>query len=64
MDWSKEWTWADDVRELKLDLCDRLNYLGSEISRPKMCHQWSEIWGRRDYLGSDVSSMSLPKPFS
>ena len=28
-----------------------------------MCYLWSEIWGRQDYLGSDISSMSLPKPF-
>ena len=25
---------------------------------------WSEIWGRQDRLGSDISSMSLSKPFS
>ena len=29
-----------------------------------MCYMWSEIWGRRDYLGSNISSMSLSKPFS
>ena len=29
-----------------------------------MCYMWSEIWGRLDYLGSDISSMSLSKPFS
>ena len=40
------------------------NYLVSEISRSQMCYLWSEIRGRRDYLGSDVSSASLFKPFS
>ena len=29
-----------------------------------MCYLWSEMWGRRDYLGSDISSMSFSKPFS
>ena len=29
-----------------------------------MCYLWSEIWGRRDYLGPDISSMSLSKSFS
>ena len=29
-----------------------------------MCYLWSEIWGRRDNLVSDISSMSLSKPFS
>ena len=29
-----------------------------------MCYMWSEIWGRRDYLGSDISSMSLSMSFS
>ena len=29
-----------------------------------MCYMWSEIWGSRDYLGSDISGMSLSKPFS
>ena len=29
-----------------------------------MCYMWSEIWGRRDHLGSNFSSMSLSKPFS
>ena len=24
---------------------------------------WSEIWDRGDYLGSDISGMSLSKPF-
>ena len=28
-----------------------------------MCYLWPEIWGRRDYLGSDISIMSLSKPF-
>ena len=28
-----------------------------------MCCLWSEIWGRRDYLGSDIFSMSLSKQF-
>ena len=27
-----------------------------------MYYLWSEIWGGRDYLGSDISSMPLPKP--
>ena len=29
-----------------------------------MCYMWCEIWGRRDYLGSNISGMSLSKPFS
>ena len=29
-----------------------------------MCYMWSEIWGRRDYLGSKISGISLSKPFS
>ena len=41
-----------------------VNYLASEILRSKMCCQWSEIWSRRDYLGSDISRTSLSKPFS
>ena len=28
-----------------------------------MFYLWSEIWGMRDYLGSDISSMSLSKQF-
>ena len=28
-----------------------------------MCYLWSEILGRRDYLGSENSSMSLSDPF-
>ena len=28
-----------------------------------MCLLWSEIWGRRDNLGSDISSMSLSSHF-
>ena len=39
-------------------------YLGSEILRAQMCYMWSEIWGRLDFVGCDVSSMSLSKPFS
>ena len=35
-----------------------------EISMSQMCYLWSEILGRRNYLGSDVSSISLSKPFS
>ena len=38
--------------------------MGSEISMFQMCYLWSEIWARRDYLGSGVSSMSLSEPFS
>ena len=34
--------------------------MGSEILRSQMYHMWSEIWGRQDYLGSNISS----KPFS
>ena len=39
--------------------------MGSEILRSHgpICYLWSEIWGRRDYLGSDICSMSLSKPF-
>ena len=29
-----------------------------------MCYLSSEDWGRQDYLGPDISSMSLFKPFS
>ena len=29
-----------------------------------MGYMWSEIWGRGDYLGSHISSMSLSKSFS
>ena len=36
---------------------------GSEILRSQMYYLWSEIWGRRDYLVSDVSSISLPSHF-
>ena len=43
---------------------ERRNYLGSEVLRSQMCCLWSEIWGRGDYLGSDISGMSLFKPFS
>ena len=28
-----------------------------------MCYLWPGIWGRRDYLGSDIFIMSLSKPF-
>ena len=28
-----------------------------------MCYLWSEISSGRDYLGSDISSMSLSKSF-
>ena len=28
-----------------------------------MCKMWSEICGGRDYLGSNISRMSLSKPF-
>ena len=38
--------------------------MGSEISMSQMCYLWSEILGRRGYLGSDISSISLFKPFS
>ena len=38
-------------------------YLASEILRSQMCYLWSEIWGRQDYLGSDISSMSLSKQY-
>ena len=46
------------------NLGEALNYFASEILRSQMCYLWSEIWGRRGYLGSDISSMSLSKPFS
>ena len=42
----------------------RKNYLGFEISKSQMCHLWSEILDRQDYLGSDISGMSLSEPFS
>ena len=43
----------------------RRNYLASEISRSQIIYPWSEIWGRLgDYVGFDISSMSLSKPFS
>ena len=42
----------------------RRNSLGSEILRSQMHYMWSEIWGRRDYWVSNISSMSLSKPFS
>ena len=29
-----------------------------------MCYLWSGIYGRPGCLGSDISSMSLSKPFS
>ena len=29
-----------------------------------MCYLWSEIWSKQDYLGSDISGMSLSEPFS
>ena len=29
-----------------------------------MCYLRSEIWGGRDYSGSDISSMSLSEPVS
>ena len=29
-----------------------------------MCYLRYESWGRQDYLGSDISSMSTSKPFS
>ena len=29
-----------------------------------MCYMWSDVWGRRDHLGSDICSMSLSKSFS
>ena len=29
-----------------------------------MYYLWSEMWGRQDYLVSDISGMSLSKPFS
>ena len=38
--------------------------MGSEILRSKMCYLWSEIWGRQDYLGYDISGMSLSQSFS
>ena len=28
-----------------------------------MCYLWSENWSRPDYLGYDISTMSLSKPF-
>ena len=37
--------------------------LWSEISRSHMCYLWSENWSRPDYLGYDISTMSLPKLF-
>ena len=46
------------------NLGETRNYLASEILRSQMCYLWSEMWGRRDYLGSDISGMSLSKPFS
>ena len=29
-----------------------------------MRYMWSEVWDRRDYLGYDIFSMSLSRPFS
>ena len=50
---------------LRFAICGSLNHLGSEISRWfQICYLWCEIWRRRDYLGSDISSISLSKPFS
>ena len=45
-------------------ICGRRNYLGSEISMSQMCYLRSEILERRGYLGCDISSVSLSKPFS
>ena len=36
---------------------------GSEISRSEMCYLRSEICGGRDCVWSDISCMSLCKPF-
>ena len=41
----------------------RQNYLGSEISKSQMCKMCLKFGARRDCLGSDISSMSLSKPF-
>ena len=35
-----------------------------KFQSPQMCYLWSEILGRRDYLGSDISCISLSKPYS
>ena len=40
------------------------NYLGSypsKTSRYQKCYMCSEIWGRPDWLGSDITSMSWSK---
>ena len=33
--------------------------MGSEILGSQMCYMCSEIWSRKDYLGSDISGMSV-----
>ena len=44
--------WGSAIRDMQ-------NYFGSEISKSKRRFMWSEIWGRRDYHGSDISSTCM-----
>ena len=37
---------------------------GLKFQSSQMCYLWSEILERRDYLGSDISCISLFKPSS
>ena len=37
---------------------------GLKFQISQMYYLWSEILGRRDYFGSDISCTSLSKPFS
>ena len=53
------WNGGADVR-----ISGGPNYLGSESLRYQNCYMCSEIWGRPDYLKSDIASMSWSKPFS
>ena len=48
----------------EIDLETLFSRIFKTISMSQMCYLCFEIWAKRDYLGSGVSTMSLSDPFS